>query len=304
MVTPLRHSARVLHDRRGQRHRRGSAGERHRDEFGRDAVPRAVDQVLAGQVAPEQRRRRAGSRTPPPGSRPAPARCRPRRTSMSRIVHQVSLRKAPVTIGLRMISQRHVEAVEVADLRRDVGANHRGALCVDLRQHLDQFHEVHEVRRQCRALPLGIGIEDRDRRGAGIELDAVAAIVHDGLAVERVEMELMGRGLEGAPHDHLRDPDDAVRTVDGGARAGKQVERLVVVYPDARVHQQFKSLPDDPLQQIVGKHPQSWSHACSPRPNVTIGRWQSAIGVPSSFGDERPPSPRLVRIPVRPRTSP
>ncbi len=263
MVTPLRFSAVCCTSEPARVHRRGGAGQRHRDQFGRDHRPGAVDQVLAGQVGPQQGwggtdvedRDRAGGQ-----GRVAAGHDR------EHLLHRPPgvLAKGAGDDRFTHEQQGQIQAVQVADLFDHIGADQGRALRVDLRQCLDQLHQADEVFRERRALLLGVRVEDRNGRRAGIEVDSAPAVLHRRNPVQVEEREAPRGAFQGGSHDPLGQARQARGPIDGGAGFGQQGQRLIVVDAHPGVVQQLKRFVEDLGQQVVGQDLESGPHAGSP----------------------------------------
>ncbi|TXT53532.1 MAG: hypothetical protein BAJATHORv1_170001, partial [Candidatus Thorarchaeota archaeon] len=242
----------VLHHSAGDGDRGRGTGQGHGDQLRGDPVTGAVDHVLAGQIAPQERRRGADVED---GDRLLSQRLFPTGHRGQHVLHRPPGVLAEGTGDDRLphVVEGDVEPVEVTDLLRHVGADQGRALGIDLGQRLHQLDELDEVGRDRRSLLLGLAIEDRDGRRAGIELDAVAAVVDHRLAVQVVEVKLRGRGLQGTFDDLPGNVGDLGLEIDLGPCIGQQLQRLLVMDTHTGVHQQLESLRDDLLSQLLAQ---------------------------------------------------
>ena len=70
------------------------------------------------------------------------------------------------------MTEREIEAIAVADVGGYVGSDERGRLCSVVREPVDESDESHDVGGDRLAPAARCGIEDVDRRGTGIEMNA------------------------------------------------------------------------------------------------------------------------------------
>ena len=200
----------LLDDRLAEGDRRGRAGQRHGDQLGGDPGAGAVDEGLAGQVAPLQRGARAAVEDregTAPQLRVAPAH------GDEHLAHggEAVLPERAGDDRLRGAPEDQVEPVPVRDLAGNVARRQRRRLGGVVRQAVDEAGEPDDVTGPDRAAPARRGVEEVDGRRAGIEVNAISAEVHRGSALPVEDLDARRNGRERPASHGLRNPEAAAR---------------------------------------------------------------------------------------------
>ena len=154
---------------------------------------------------------------------------------------------------LRRVQQRLLDEVRLGDLGRHVGGRHGDRVDLDVVERVDEAREVADVLLRGGAQLAVPGVDGLDALGEVGESDAPALkddVLVGGAAAER---DGGGRPADALLEHVLRDPHLARGAVDLAAAVGEQVERLVVLHPEAGRLEHLDGAPVDGLPLVCGE---------------------------------------------------